>query len=130
MIKNVLILLVAIVAFSSCKKKKILEDINGVWHVESLTLDGEDDPRDVSGTYTFNDCSSKENRKGDCTVRQQLLIEFGGASQETDNELVYRVLKKGEMIQLDDSEVEIDIDGDKLTLTFNDEEVTVINLVR
>ena len=124
---TLLFFLTALILFPSCKKAKIRKNIEGIWTFESLTVNAQNDSRDISGTYTFNKCSSKDNRKGNCTVNQDLTISVSGSTPETTrNILKYRVLKKGERILLDDTEYSVSIEDSKMTLTSDDGGATTI----
>ncbi|MCJ8290027.1 MAG: hypothetical protein HRT58_10215 [Crocinitomicaceae bacterium] len=127
------LLLFGILALSvqSCKKSKVRKEIAGTWTFVSSVVDGTPDPRTITGTYTFGDCSRSQNKKGTCTVAQDLTIEYMGATETVNTPLAYAIVEKGEIILLDGTEMDVAVSDNQLVLTSRGEpETTVITFNR
>lgn len=119
----VLFLVGTLVVSTSCTKTKIRKRIAGTWKFESLTHNGVEDDREISGAYSFDECSVKDNNNDGCSVRQVLNITSNGQSINSDIITVYKVLDD-EKILMGDVEYDVDISLNKLILT-NSENGTV-----
>lgn len=55
-------------AFTSCKKeeRQALKDIEGTWNIESYTTNVAPAPQSITGTWTFNKCKKRDNKKFNC----------------------------------------------------------------
>lgn len=114
------------IAVTSCKKQQVRKKLAGTWNITEVTIDGTPYPGTVSGTITFETCSGSENRKGACNAIQEITLTQSGISQTETANIPYRILKKGERIFYDDSEIAIHVDDDNLTMTFNESSETIV----
>lgn len=120
-------------SFVSCDKDKheVRKNIDGTWNVIKVTSNGKQVYQSVTGTYTFGECSRKENRKFSCSIDIDLTLTLDGEIGTSSSSTNYQVLKKGKKIMLDDAEFEIDLQGDAMTMTNRDGGVVlVIELIR
>lgn len=120
-------------SLTSCDKDKhkVRKNIDGDWKVTNVTSNGNPLYDSVEGTYSFGDCSRKNNRKADCRLNIELTITLDGEGGTSSSSTTYKVLKNGNKVLLDDSEFEIDLQGDAMILTNRDGgETLVIELGR
>ncbi len=65
------ILCLFFLGFSSCKKTKIREGIEGLWLIEKVKYNS-NYPDSFSGTFEFENCPKKSNKIGECKVIKKL----------------------------------------------------------
>jgi hypothetical protein len=132
---KILIMCLSVIAMSlivvSCKKTKVRKGVEGTWNIESLTANGEAYPGTIEGTYTFGNCSSSANRKGECIVTTDITFTLNGGTNTETSTFPYRVLKKGERILMDDAEAQVEVTDNTLRLEFNEAgEQTIITFTK
>lgn len=130
-----LVLIVGLVGFQSCAKKKARQNIEGTWTYVSSTIDGEANPITISGTYEFKACSGSDNRKGGCDMIQDLTLEYQGSTDYANATLKYKIYKgqKGMEMLLDDAAFMMSLSETNLSLTILDNgngETLTMNFVK
>lgn len=130
-----LLLIVGLVLFQSCAKKKARKNIEGTWTYVSSTIDGEPGPITISGTYEFKACSGSDNRKGGCDMIQDLTLEYQGNIEYANATLKYKIYKgqKGIEMLLDDAQYMVSLSETDLSLTMLDNgngETVTMNFVK
>jgi hypothetical protein len=132
--KSVIVTLLLLVGLfvGSCDKalKEARQDIAGTWNIQRATIDGAEPFDSITGAWVFDECSRKENKSG-CDVTLTSTVTFDGESSTETAQSKFKVLEGGDRIFFSDTEADLDIEGDNMTLTFDDSgEVTVYYLVR
>jgi hypothetical protein len=132
--KSVIVTLLLLVGLfvGSCDKelKEARQDITGTWNIQRATIDGTEPFDSITGAWVFDECSRKENKSG-CDVTLTSTVTFDGESSTETAQSKFKVLEGGDRIFFSDTEADLDIEGDNMTLTFDDSgEVTVYYLVR
>jgi len=109
-----------ILSATSCSKRKIEKSIAGVWSLEGIS--GQDMPAgyEMTGTFTFGDCTGDK----DCNMSYDITFSYLGESENSQFSGPYSILKKGERLFMLDNEWVINITGNTMTLTMDDPEYT------
>ncbi|MDP4797886.1 MAG: hypothetical protein NWR50_03395 [Crocinitomicaceae bacterium] len=125
--KHTLIALMSILSFvfamsiQSCGKRDARKNIEGTWTITSVKENGIDNYAaqviTYTGTLVFGSCSNSDNRKGNCTVNSTFTQTYMGQTETEYSTGYFRVLEKGERIQLDGEEMTLNFDNDRLIMT-------------
>ena len=120
--------------FSACKKKKALNDLDGTWTIQSVTIDGAASPISATGSWIFEECKRKENKKLQCEGKFDYVLEYQGSTEDVDIDFIYQVISvKNGVIELRINEAiyNVEIAGTTMTATFfNGTDNHVFTLVR
>lgn len=108
-------------SIQSCGKKDARINIEGTWTITSVKENGIDNYAAQGIAYTgilvFGACSNSDNRKGNCTVNSTFAQTYMGQTETEYSTGYFRILEKGERIQLDGEEMTLNFDNDRLIMT-------------
>lgn len=119
------IILALALSFTSCHKdeKNALKEIAGTWNIQSFTLNNvEPDGVTAEGTWTFDSCKRKDNKKGKCTGQFDYTLSYTGGNTEIYNQNFNYYLagvSKNDLASMiiDDLDTNINITGNTMTAT-------------
>jgi hypothetical protein len=113
--------IVFVMFIQSCGKRDARKNVEGTWTITSIKENGIDNYAAQGITYTgtlvFGSCSNSDNKNGNCTVNSTFAQTYMGQTETGYSTGYFRILEKGERIQLDGEEMTLNFDNDRLIMT-------------